>query len=439
MHLGHSLFLTIQDSIHRWNKINEHQSLMFYGLDHAGIATHEKIIEHSDLNNISYEEAAFYIENQNKNIILNQFKSMYVLADDRIVNYTMNQHYQQFSLSILNLLYEDNKIYKKDNDLYIDIKAEAKELANDIRNNTIKIIPEKEIGSLLHFLDNIQDWCISRNIKWGLPIPKNIINYFFKTNQDLVLDTWFNSSLYPLSSLLYAEKELNIKNIEKFYPAQLIETGYDILFFWCSRMLMMGNYICKNQHRLNKNILSFKIQNKYPFYTIYLHGLIRDKFNRKFSKSLGNGINPLELIEEYCVDAIRLYLITKTSAGEDIKFNKQEISSYNKFINKVYNAAKFFAMYSENNEIIFDPNKLDNHTKNVLGKYENYMNNYNFINAARLIQHEFKDYFCDVFIEQNKCDIKNKNANMDIMLNHLYAYLLMLNPFCPQITETIII
>ena len=432
LHMGHALFLTIQDSLSRFYKTCGYTTLWLPGLDHAGLATHDKILTYQQENNIPYEQASEYISSTHKQIILKQIQKIGALPDWNLITYTMDDDYQKFALSILKLLWEDNRIYFKDGQFYLDIKDLAKELKNDIENNTIHIIPSTEIGELFNFLNNIEDWCISRQIPWGIKLPINE-DMTFNTNPEHnhSLDTWFNSSLWPLACLMKKPELINY-----FYPAQLIETGSDILFFWCAKMLMMGNYIYKNQHRLN-----LSIPNKYPFHDIYLHGLIRDKFNRKFSKSLGNGIDPLDLIEKYGADALRLFIISRTGPAEDMKFNENDLPGIKKFMNKIWQASRFFSIYCEK----FSIKKLDSsefyineNLQLIQTQFIDYMNHYKFLEASRFIQHEFKSWFCDKWIEENKQNIQNGNLNtMNEGLFILQQLLTMINPFCPFITQEI--
>ena len=433
LHMGHALFLTIQDSLSRFYKTCGYDTLWLPGLDHAGLATHDKIIQYQKDNPCSYEDASQYISSTHKEIILKQIQKMGALPDWDLLTYTMDNDYQQFAKSILKLLWEDKRIYFKDGQFYLNIKDLALELKNDIDNNTIHIIPSTEIGELFNFLNNIEDWCISRQIPWGIKLPINEdMSYSENPSHEHSLDTWFNSSLWPIACLI-KKPEL----IKDFYPAQLIETGADILFFWCAKMLMMGNYIFKNQHRLNLTIPS-----KYPFYDIYLHGLIRDKHNRKFSKSLGNGIDPLDLIEKYGPDALRLFIISRTGPAEDMKFNENDLPGYKKFMNKIWQASRFFSMYAEK----FQIPKLDHNFEyncqelnNIQENFIQYMENYKFLEASRFIQHEFKSWFCDKWIEEHKNEIQQ--GNQQIIHEGLYILhqlLTMLNPFCPFITQEIL-
>ncbi len=450
LHSGHALFLTIQDSLNRFYRACGHDSLWIPGLDHAGLATHEKIIEYQILRNednyindinktISYEQAAKFIEEKHKTIIIEQIKKIGALPDWEYLSYTMDESYQKFTKMIFNLLLEDNKIYFRDGQYYLDIKDLAKELLEDIEKGQIKIIPEKETSQLIHFLLHIEDWCISRQIPWGIKMPchysmiEDKILYDDNPSHEHSLDTWFNSSLWPIACLLK-----NPDLIKDFYPASLIETGADILFFWCGKMLMMGNYIYKNQHRLN-----LEIPSKYPFYTIYLHGLIRDKQNKKFSKSLGNGIDPLDMIKKYGADAFRLFLMTRTGPAEDMKFNENDLPGYKKFMNKIWQSARFFSIYAEKFELEKLPIELkilieNEKLKEIEENFMNHMNAFHFLEAARLIQHEFKDWFCDQWIEENKANIQSGDkAKIIEGLLILKKMLTMLHIFCPFITHAI--
>lgn len=432
LHMGHALFLTIQDSLNRFYKTCGYHTLWLPGLDHAGLATHDKITTYQLETSCSYNTASDYISSTHKHIILKQIKKLGALPDWDLLTYTMDDDYQDFALSILKLLWEDKRIYFKEGQFYLDIKDLALELKKDIENNTIHIIPDTEIGALFNFLDNIEDWCISRQIPWGIALPINEdMTFNLSPEHNHSIDTWFNSSLWPLACLL-KKPEL----IQDFYPAQLIETGADILFFWCAKMLMMGNYIFKNQHRLN-----ITIPTKYPFYDIYLHGLIRDKHNRKFSKSLGNGIDPLDLIDKYGADSLRLFIISRTGAAQDMKFNENDLPSFKKFMNKIWQASRFFSIYAE--QYAFEKLPIDFTIYNkqlidIQNQFISYMDSYRFLEASRFIQHEFKTWFCDQWIENNKLNIQNGNKEtLEEGFFILQQLLILLYPFCPFITQEI--
>lgn len=477
LHMGHALFLTIQDSLNRFYSSTGHSVLWLSGLDHAGLATHDKIIEYMINHNCNdYHIASSYIEQIHSDIILKQIYQMGAAPfgwneDKQPYIYTLNKTYQTFVLEVLQCLKEDGLLHYNNDNFYLNMDELANELLADIGCNLeeeseaiIKITPKQEIGKLKHFLMNIEQWNISRNIAWGTPFPYdsnlNLIDNDNPNKQSL--DTWFNSSLYPIASLLtmWHENINNVQNqylsfqdiLDKFYPAELIETGADILFFWCARMLMIGHYVYKNQHRIAL-LKNYKIQSKYPFYKIYLHGLIRDKQNRKFSKSLGNGIDPLDLIQQYesqypIKDALRWTLITKTGPAEDMKFSHNDANLFAAFklMNKIWNAGKFFYHYCQQNNVRYQ-NPMNNkhlfkniqNINTIINNFVYQMDNYQFLIAAKQLEHEFKSWFCDDWIESNKSDIQNGN-NM-ILQEGLYIYLqfiIMFSCFCPFITKYIL-
>lgn len=416
LHMGHALFLSIQDSLTRHYKSCGNETLWSPGLDHAGLATHAKIIEYQNLHNCDYTTASDYISITNKTIINSQIQQMGALPDWALSTYTMDADYQALTLEILQLMYNDGRISFDGKDYNLDISDLASELLSDIKNGSINIIPSTETGSLIHFLENIEPWCISRQIPWGIKLP---------FDESMSLDTWFNSSLWPIGCLIK-----NPELLEKFYPAQLIETGADILFFWCSRMLMMCSYAYKNQNKL-----SISLHTKYPFKDIYLHGLIRDKHNRKFSKSLGNGIDPLDIISKYGTDPLRMMLMTKTGPAEDMKFNEADLSSYKKLQNKLWNAAKFFAINAEKCNISYSSIDIeDNKLQEIQLEFIGYMNDYKFLEAGRFIHNKFTDWFCSYWIENNKATIQNGDTNKLLQgMNILEQFLAMLNNFMPYI------
>ena len=415
LHLGHSLFLTLQDSLNRHYKTSGLDSLWIPGLDHAGIATHEKILELQNKTKKSYAESSFEIEKTHKNIILSQIEKMQALPDWNYLTYSLD--YNDFTIKIWQLLKEQGKILTKDGQYYLNFKFLAQELSEDIKNGIINIIPKKEIPSLLNFLENFEPWCISRQIPWGT-----------KTPDGYILDTWFNSSLWPIACLLQ-----NNLPLDKYYPAELIETGADILFFWCAKMLMMGNYIYKNQE-----LLGLRINSKYPFYNIYLHGIIRDKDGKKMSKSLGNGIDPLDLIKEYGSDSLRLFLATRTGPAEDILFDIETLKYTKQFMNKIWQSSRFLSIYAQKAQLLkldenllsFDCNELDE----IQNYFCNLMSSFKFIEAATYIQNKYKHWFCDTWIEENKGLIHQ--LDNDTIIKGLFILdqmLSMINNFCPAI------
>jgi valyl-tRNA synthetase len=439
LHMGHALFLSIQDSLIRYWKNQNHDSLWIPGLDHAGLATYDKILEYQKENNCGYEEAKNLITESNKDTILDQMTKIGALPDWDKLTYTLDSSYQEFTLSTLKLFHEDNLISHDKGQFYINLSSLAEELTSDIENGMFNIIPGYEIKNLLPFIKNLEPWCISRQIPWGTPLPLFLaagkIEFDENKPSPNCLDTWFNSSLWPIACLIKTP-EL----IRDFYPASLIETGADILFFWCARMLMMGLYIYKNQQRLG-----LSIEEKYPFKSIYLHGIIRDKFKRKFSKTLGNGIDPLDMINKYGADATRLFLLTRTGPSEDIIFNENDLIHYKRFNNKIWQAARFFSIYAKKaNMEKLDTNltPLNSESRKIIMDYQtifcSYMNNYKILESSRMIHSIFKEWFCDKWIESNKKQIQELNQETIkegiLIMDQMLA---MLEPFCPFICNTI--
>lgn len=413
LHLGHALFLTIQDSLNRYYKNTNRESLWLPGLDHAGLATHDKIIKLMKEENLSYKIASEIIEKKHKSTILNQIKSTGALPDWRYLTYTLE--YDSLLRSSLQLMKIQNRIKIKDGQTFLDLKDYSQKLLDELSD--IKIIPEKKTKDLFPFLNNYQDWNISRDIPWG----SNLLD-----NPNQSLDTWFNSSFWCIATLnKYPE-------LKDFYPACILETGSDILFFWCARMLIISRWAYDNQTELNLHL-----PEKYCFSTIYLHGIIRDKNGEKMSKSKGNGIDPLEIIDKYGADAMRLFLITRTGPAEDIIFDEDNLITYSHFINKIYQAGRFLSIYAHKNNIS-KISKLEK-TKNIeeiIEQFSNYMENYKFLEASRFIQSKFKSYFCDHWIENNKLAIRNGESNIiKEGISEFSYFLLMIESFCPFISE----
>ena len=433
LHMGHALFLTLQDALSRFYKNSGHSTLWIPGLDHAGLATHEKIIKFQKKEKISYEEASFKLSNCHKEIILNQITKIGALPDWKYLTYTLDPEYQEFTLKILKLLYDEDRIFLQNGDIFLNLKDLALELADDMKSGQFDITPSYEIKNLLPFLENLEPWNISRQIPWGTSLPFKIIEDKLQWSSEGnlgSLDTWFNSSLYPLASLIKHPELL------EYYPAELIETGADILFFWCGKMLMMSNYIYKNQHKLG-----LTLSDKYAFKKIYLHGIIRDKNGDKFSKTLGNGIDPLDIIAKYGSDATRLFLATRTGPSEDIIFKEDELIIYKKFMNKIWQSARFFSMYAAKAEMEkLDSRLMPNNLKikELQELYCQQMNQFKFLEASRMIHSEFKSFFCDQWIEENKAKIQalDKQTITDgiLILDQMLA---MMEPFCPYICHAI--
>ncbi|MBR2480452.1 MAG: valine--tRNA ligase [Clostridia bacterium] len=333
---------------------------------------------------------------------------------------------------------------------FVKMEELARPALKVVRNGKIKFIPERFSKTYFNWMENIKDWCISRQLWWGHRIPawycpecgevivekedptccpkcgcKNI-----RQDED-VLDTWFSSALWPFSTLGYPEKtdELNY-----FYPTNVLVTAYDIIFFWVARMIFSG----------------LEHMGEIPFPEVLIHGIVRDAKGRKMSKSLGNGIDPLELIDKYGADALRFSLTTGVAPGSDIRFSEDKIEPARNFLNKLWNASRFVLMNSEGKTlpkmgtfkytpadkwILYKLNKVTRDVNAYLKKYELGMAN------ASLYDFIWSD-FCDWYIELTKPALysdneKAKSETLAVLTYVLKQILKLMHPFTPFITERI--
>ncbi|MBC7319121.1 valine--tRNA ligase, partial [bacterium] len=311
------------------------------------------------------------------------------------------------------------------------------------RDSEIRFIPERWRKVYHDWLLNIRDWCISRQIWWGHRIPvwycldcnETIVEmedpkYCPKCNshnlkqEEDVLDTWFSSSLWPMSTLGWPEYTEDFK---KFYPTSLLITGYDIIYFWVARMIMMG----------------LEFTDKMPFKEVYITGLVRDEKGRKMSKSLGNVIDPMEIVQELGADSLRFALTSLVTEGQDVNIGKEKLEGARNFANKIWNAGRFILMS------IKDPVKpksfdsLDvfsrwilSLTDEIIEKATYYYDNYDFNEIAQLLYSFFWDNFCDWYIEVSKLLLKNDPNHISWVLLYVFrTYLKLLHPIMPFITE----
>lgn len=303
-----------------------------------------------------------------------------------------------------------------------------------VKEKKIKFIPARFEKVFLHWMRNLRDWNISRQIVWGIKIPD------LETND--VFDTWFSSGQWPFATLLATrDKEQETrdkklpwitKDFETFYPTAVMETAYDILFFWVARMIMLGIYTT----------------GKPPFKTVYLHGLVRDRDRQKMSKSRGNVIDPLGVIDLYGTDALRMALIVGNTPGNDPIVYEEKVRGYRNFANKIWNAARFILMNTQDYKEIAKP-KLTAHDKKILRNLKKlsaditkFMDSFKFYRAAEHLYHYFWHTFADKIIEQSKPrlnsnDKKDRLAAQYVLLEILKTNLKLLHPFMPFITEEI--
>lgn len=442
LHLGHSLFLTLQDIKTRFNTIIGNNSLWIPGTDHAGLATHEKILLSMNEKNLDPNDLSAYFEEANiwkdfyQRRIKTQIFSMGASCNWNKERFTLDEEYKKSSLKAFDICYENGMLYRENNQYYLDMTNLAQELLKDLESGIIKITPESGKNTLISFLKNIEPWCISRQIPWGLPIPIAYNSLEERTarfsdidhsdpnwiKENFTFDTWFLSSIWPAAILGWPHKTTDF---EQFYPCSWLETADDIIFFWCARMLMM----CK------------LITGKYPFNEIYLHGIIRDKNNKKMSKSLGNGIDPLLCIESHGADCLRWTLCNHTEPGLDIKFNLDWLNEEKKFINKIWQASRFINMYTyfiDNKKDIKERDFISSEMDKITETWYDLLSKDKFSTCSRQLQNHFRSYFCDYWIEQNKKELWNNNKDIAIEgLMILQRYLILFNPFIPFITTSI--
>ena len=334
---------------------------------------------------------------------------------------------------------------------FVKMEPLAKPAIKAVKEGKTKFVPERFAKTYYNWMENIQDWCISRQIWWGHRIPAYYCNECGETmvsatapikctkcgstnlrQDEDTLDTWFSSALWPFSTLGYPKETEDLKY---FYPTSTLVTGYDIIFFWVARMIFSA----------------IEHTGEVPFNTVFIHGIVRDSLGRKMSKSLGNGIDPLEVIDQYGTDALRFSLVLNTSPGNDLRYMPEKIEAAGNFANKIWNASKFVLMNLTHDEEIFnyDINKLKIEDKWILSKLnktirevtEN-INNYDLGVALQKIYDFIWDEFCDWYIEMVKprlYDAENPTRlEAEFTLNYvLTCALKLLHPFMPFVTEEI--
>lgn len=332
---------------------------------------------------------------------------------------------------------------------FVKMKSLAEPAIKAVKTKDVEFMPKRFEKTYLHWMENIRDWCISRQLWWGHRIPvfycegcgemivsvdevKSCPKCGGKVRQDEdVLDTWFSSALWPFSTLGWPDKTADL---EKFYPTDVLVTAYDIITFWVSRMIFSG----------------IEHMGEVPFRQVLIHGIVRDELGRKMSKSLGNGIDPLEIIDRYSADTLRFSLVHGISAGGDIKYSTGKLDGYHAFMNKIWNAARFVLMNCENVKLKdIDDVKLTLSDKWILFSLNNavvdvtkYMDKYEVgLAAARMYDFTWNE-FCDWYIELSKTslytdDDKARADRLSVLVYVLRAILKLLHPIIPFITSAI--
>ncbi len=330
---------------------------------------------------------------------------------------------------------------------FVTMKPLAKPAIDAVRRGEVKFVPERFDKTYFNWMDNIRDWCISRQLWWGHRIPAYYCDACGETmvsetapaacpacggalHQDEdVLDTWFSSGMWPFSTLGWPDKT---PELDYFYPTSTLVTGYDIIFFWVARMMVFG----------------YEVMGARPFDTVYIHGILRDEQGRKMSKSLGNGIDPLEIIRDYGADSLRFSLVTGNSAGNDMRYQQKKVEAARNFCNKVYNATRFVLMNLGDAPVgAIDPSLLDMADKWILTRLTEHIREvtanldaFDLNLAAQKIYDFIWSEFCDWYIELAKPRLNGEDARAKanvraILVRVLTDALKLLHPFMPFITE----
>ncbi|MBE8955396.1 MAG: valine--tRNA ligase [Quinella sp. 2Q5] len=334
---------------------------------------------------------------------------------------------------------------------FVKMETLAKPAIDAVKSGALQFVPERFTKIYINWLENIRDWCISRQLWWGHQIPAwycsdcgemtvsevdvtecpHCHSRNLRREED-VLDTWFSSALWPFSTLGYPDDTADLRT---FYPTSVLVTGYDIIFFWVSRMVMMG----------------LKFRGEIPFRKVFIHGLVRDEQGRKMSKSLGNGVDPVEVINKYGADSLRFMLVTGNTPGNDLRFYWSRVESARNFANKIWNASRFLLMNLDDFNPTFKPTVDDleladswilDRLANRIETVTDALNRFELGEAARQLYEFIWFEFCDYYIELIKSriygtDERAKATAQFVAATVLETSLRLLHPFMPFITEAI--
>ena len=327
---------------------------------------------------------------------------------------------------------------------FVKMEPLAKEVLKFQEDNAITFFPDRFSNTFDRWLENIEDWTISRQLWWGhripawfhnetgevyvgIEAPEDVENY---TQDSDVLDTWFSSALWPFSTMGWPEETEDFK---RYYPTNVMVTGYDIIFFWVARMAFQARYFTKDV----------------PFKDVLIHGLIRDEKGRKMSKSLGNGVDPMDVIEDYGVDALRFFLTTNSTPGQDMRYVPEKVESSWNFINKIWNASRFVFMHLEG--VSYDINKanlnqvdryiIDRFNK-ALKEIQMNMDKYEYANVGSALTHFIWDDFANWYIELSKTGLQSDDPSAVYATKATLQYILknitiLISPFMPFVSEEI--
>jgi len=337
---------------------------------------------------------------------------------------------------------------------FVDAKFLSKKAMQVVKKKKTNFFPSNWSKTYFQWMENIQPWCISRQLWWGHRIPawyskdkkifvaeneneaKKIAKKYYKKNVELnrdedVLDTWFSSALWPFATLGWPK---NTYELKRFYPTSVLVTGFDIIFFWVARMMMMGNYLVKKE----------------PFSSVYVHALVRDEKGQKMSKSKGNVIDPLDIINKYGADSLRFTLISMAAPGRDVKLSEDRVNGYRNFLNKIWNANNFSKLnqckiskklniknitLDVNKWIYFELVKINKEAKK-------HILNFRFDEAAKVIYQFVWHFYCDWYIEFLKPIFDSKDTNLIGESRSIFSFvqsniLILLHPFIPFFTEKV--